>query len=350
MNKKLFKDETVKGNTMKNDLNPIVAIPCVTYNHEPYILQCLNGFVIQKTNFPFVAVVIDDASTDNEPKKLWEFINNELNPNSIQKDETNDYIRVVGPHKTNPNCTFVIILLKYNHFSIRKSRVPYYKEWYDVIKYLAVCEGDDYWTDPQKLQKQVDYLEAHPECTLVCNRTKIKSEKYLSFMDDNCCMNKDGVLDAKDVIRKGGLYISTCSLIYRSSLTTHYPEYCQKCHVGDYPLQILAAMKGSVYYINDPMSVYRVDNPTSWVGRTASKSIKASYLKGTRTEVNMLKGFAKDYAKYKSVFFQRIGYYITSVIYNYRNDLQSVKLIKDEYKEDINNSRFYNCFIKPKFE
>lgn len=328
---------------------PLVSVCCITYNHAPYISQCVDGFLMQKTSFPFEIIINDDCSNDGTTE--------------ILKDYAIKYPDLIH-----------LILHDENQYSkgIRRILATFV---YPVAKgkYIALCEGDDYWIDPYKLQKQVDYLEAHPECTLVCNRTKIKSEKDQSFMDDNCCLNNDGVLDAKDVIRKGGLYISTCSLIYRSSLTSFYPEYCKKCHVGDYPLQILAAMKGSVYYLNDPMSVYRVNNPMSWVGRTASKSIKESYLKGTRTEVDMLKGFATEYTNYRSVFFQRIGYYITSVIYNYRNDLQSVKLIKDEYQDDINcfcllwklrvffishnlcglrklYSFFFNCFIKPKFE
>lgn len=354
----------------------LVKVSCLTYNHKRYIEDAMNGFCMQQTDFPFICIIFDDNSTDGEQDVIKQYLENHFimdDDTTMMRKETDDYVLIYTRHKTNENCYFAVYFLKYNHYQLNKSRIPYLlPEWND-IKYLAICEGDDYWIDPMKLQKQVDYLEAHPECTLVCNRTKIKSEKYLSFMDDNCCLNNDGVLDAKDVIRKGGLYISTCSLIYRSSLTSFYPEYCKKCHVGDYPLQILAAMKGSVYYLNDPMSVYRVNNPMSWVGRTASKSIKESYLKGTRTEVDMLKGFATEYTNYRSVFFQRIGYYITSVIYNYRNDLQSVKLIKDEYKEDINNSSmiwkmrvffishnlcglrklyflFYNCFIKPKFE
>ena len=355
-----------------------VKVYCATFNHAQYITDALNGFTMQKTNFPFICTIFDDCSTDEEKNVIMQYLheNFELeDKNAFRNEEKDDYVLVFARHKTNHNCFFAVYFLKYNHYSINKGfrKDEYCKEFVEYIPYTALCEGDDYWIDPMKLQKQVDYLEAHPECTLVCNRTKIKSEKYLSFMDDNCCLNNDGVLDAKDVIRKGGLYISTCSLIYRSSLTSFYPEYCKKCHVGDYPLQILAAMKGSVYYLNDPMSVYRVNNPMSWVGRTASKSIKESYLKGTRTEVDMLKGFATEYTNYRSVFFQRIGFFITSVIYNYRNDLQSAKLIKDEYQDDINcfcllwklrvffishnlcglrklYSFFFNCFIKPKFE
>lgn len=153
-----------------NSNNPLVSIRCMTFNHKPYIRQCLDGFVMQETNFPFVAIVVDDASTDNEQEVLWDFINNELNANSLQKDDTDDFVRVVSTHKTNKNCTFVFILLKYNHFSIKKTKTPYFIDWEDKTKYIALCEGDDYWTDSQKLQKQVHFLESHPDFSCVYHR------------------------------------------------------------------------------------------------------------------------------------------------------------------------------------
>ena len=105
----------------------IVAITCITYNHEQFIQECLNGIVLQKTKFPFVTAIFDDASTDNEPKVLWNFINGELDSKSLQKKETNDYIRIIGQHRKNTNCTFAITFLKYNHFSVKKAKMPYYK-------------------------------------------------------------------------------------------------------------------------------------------------------------------------------------------------------------------------------
>ena len=97
---------------MQDKKKPLVLIKCLTFNHNPHIRKCLNGFVMQKTNFPFVAIVVDDASTDNEQDVLRDFIYHELNPLSIQKEETDDYVSVVAPHKYNPNCTFVFLLLK----------------------------------------------------------------------------------------------------------------------------------------------------------------------------------------------------------------------------------------------
>ena len=147
--------------------NPVVTIRCWTFNHKPYIRQCLDGFVMQKTKFPFTPIIIDDASTDNEIELLWNFINNELDASSLQKNETGDYTRVIAQHKSNHHCTFVFLFLKYNHHNIKKNKRPYLKTWEDKTKYIAACEGDDYWTDPLKLQKQVDFLESNSEVTKV---------------------------------------------------------------------------------------------------------------------------------------------------------------------------------------
>lgn len=317
-----------------------VQVFCMTFNHAPYILETMNGFCLQQTMFPFICTIFDDCSTDGEQEVIRQYIQEhfEKDDNIVRKEETDDYILTYARHKTNKNCFFAVYYLKYNHYSIGKGyrKQEYCKEFTDEVHYIALCEGDDYWINPDKFQKQVDYLESHPDCTMVCNRSKRYSEKDQCFIADSFCLAGNGYLDKKDVIKKGGLYISTCSIVYKKQITDNYPEYCKRCHVGDYPLQIMAAMKGSIYYFNVPMSVYRVNNPLSWVGKTATDIIKESYLKGTRTEVDMLKGFSLDYSDYKKVFSQRIAYYITSIIiYKYRNDTNSVNLIKTEFDDEI---------------
>ena len=294
-----------------NDINNyLVTIRCMTYNHKPYIQQCLDGFVMQKTNFPFVAIVVDDASTDNEPEILWTFINHELDLSSSLKEETVDYVRIVAPHKTNNKCTFVFIFLKYNHHSIKKDKLQYCKKWISSSKYIALCEGDDYWTDSLKLQKQVDFLDAHPDFTMVCNRTKLYSEKKKRFVGENHCYNKSQIVNPKDVIYRTGLFISTCSIMHRKNITDDKPEYWAKCKVGDYPLQIMCAMKGKVFYFNDIMSVYRVENSNSWMGQQKWGTMDKGRLEVIESQINMFKGFAQDFPQYKKWFKRKIANHI----------------------------------------
>lgn len=144
----------------------MVAIRCFTYNQSAYITDALNGFVMQQTNFPFVAMIVDDASTDDEPKILLDYYSTNFDSENknVAYQENTDYGTVLfAQHKTNRNCFFAVLLLKENHYRQRKSKSPYLARWTDNSNYLALCEGDDYWTDPNKLQKQVDFLEGHPE-------------------------------------------------------------------------------------------------------------------------------------------------------------------------------------------
>lgn len=270
----------------------LLSIRCFVYNQEPYLRQCLDGFVMQKTSFAFEAIVHDDASTDKSAEIIREYA--EKYPEIIKPiyETENQYSKHDGS------------LRRIMDSAISSSS-----------KYVAICEGDDYWTDPYKLQKQVDFLEAHPECTMVCNRTKRYSEKDKHFIEDSFCLEKDGFLDTKDIIRKGGLYISTCSIIYRKSLLVDYPIYCRKCHVGDYPLQIMAAMKGRMYYYNDAMSVYRVQINDSWTSQNnASGYLSSVKLNGIYSEVNMLFSFGNDYKLYERIFHSRSGFYIFSQV------------------------------------
>ena len=151
----------------------IVCIRCLTYNHSAFIEDAMNGFCMQQTNFPFVCVIVDDASSDGEQDIIHQYLydNFEMDgSDTIQNKETNDYRLVIAKHKLNRNCCFVVFFLKYNHYSIKKPKRPYYEYWLNNIKYIAICEGDDYWIDSNKLQKQVDYLENHQNTTMICTR------------------------------------------------------------------------------------------------------------------------------------------------------------------------------------
>lgn len=143
----------------------LVRVSCMTYNHANYIIDAMKGFVMQQTSFPFVCTIVDDASTDGEQevvkKFLQEYFPVQNTPVSYEKDMDYGYV-AFSRHKTNENCYFAVVCLKENHLSQRKSKVPYLQEWMDT-KYIAMCEGDDYWTDPLKLQSQIDYLEKHKE-------------------------------------------------------------------------------------------------------------------------------------------------------------------------------------------
>ena len=253
-----------------NNYNFRVAIHCMTFNHKPYIQQCLDGFVMQKTKFPFLAVVVDDASTDGEQEVLWDFINNELDTTSFQKDETDDYVRLVSPHKTNKHCIFIFVLLKYNHYSIRKAKEPYFKDWEEKTKYFAICEGDDYWTDPLKLQKQVDYLERHPECGLVYTNSKILNQKEGKFKDTKLPRQADfeTLLFSSPIMT-----LTTC---FRADIYNKYSydiPMDKTWQMGDLPLWLYIASQSEIKYLPDVTSVYRMLNNSASHFNSLDKSV-----------------------------------------------------------------------------
>lgn len=316
----------------------MVQVSCMTFNHSAFIEDAMNGFCIQKTNFPFVCTIIDDCSTDGEQQVINNYLqtNFDLENNGITRnEETNDYKLIFSRHKSNNNCYFAVLFLKYNHYK-KKSKLSYIEEWKRESKYFAICEGDDYWIDSSKLQKQVDFLEKHPEFTLVCSRTKLYSETKQKFIGENYCYDQDSIVEVKDVIYRSGLFISTCSIVYRKEVKDNYPDYCRKCAVGDYPLQIMAAMKGKIYYFNDNLSVYRVQNPNSWMGRQKWASVEEKSLARLDSMLNMFKGFSKDYPKYSKYFKNKIiQYLITGAPFNLPNNQKDIEYYNKYYKNDI---------------
>lgn len=280
--------------------NPIVTIRCTTFNHRPYIQQCLDGFVMQKTNFPYYAIIVDDASTDNEQEVLWDFINNELDPTSFQKDETNDYVRAVAKHKINKNCTFVFIFLKYNHYSIKKDRKIYFKTWEDKTKYIAACEGDDWWTDEFKLQKLVSFLESHPKYALACHRiNSYIQEKDLLIPDKNADIyfgNKQGVSFGRFYNRFVNWKTQTLATIYRSDVlaksTDGYPYPLSDGIKSYFPLKY-----GKGYCFNEHMATYRVNQGGVWSSLSPEEKLYSSWQ------------MYKNFDSYEKSFFSKLSYW-----------------------------------------
>ena len=149
-------------------INFMVRVLYQTYSHAPFITDAMNGFTMQQTSFPFVCIIVDDASTDGGPEVISRYMHDNfdlLDKTIAIEEETDDYRLMFARHKSNHNCYFVTVLLKYNHYSINKPKHPYYMRWVGA-KYIAICEGDDYWIDSHKLQRQVDFMVSHPNHTI----------------------------------------------------------------------------------------------------------------------------------------------------------------------------------------
>ena len=153
-----------------------VLIRCITYNHSQYITDTLKGFVMQQTDFPFVIVLLDDASTDGTKDMIRSFISDQfdIEDSIVAYERETEHAHIsYAQHKTNRNCFVLVHYLKYNHYQNGKKKLHYVSEWRKSVKYETLCEGDDYWTDPLKLQVQVDFMDANPDYSFCCHRFDI---------------------------------------------------------------------------------------------------------------------------------------------------------------------------------
>lgn len=208
-----------------------VVIHCSTYNHEKYIEDALNGFVMQKTNFSFCAIIIDDCSTDGTA--------------DIVRKYATKYPGIIKP-----------ICLGYNHMQHGLSRTPYFDNWHKSAEYLAQCEGDDYWIDPLKLQKQVEYLDKHEECGLCYGYARTRYETNIETgPGSHYCET-----DFSQLLISG--YIPTCTLLFRCKI---YEDYIKRVNPlkmnwkqGDLPLYFWFACHSVIYCFHSEFAVYRI--------------------------------------------------------------------------------------------
>ena len=248
----------------------LVRVSCMTYNQEPYITDALNGFVMQQTSLPFVCTIIDDASTDRNAEVIRNYVseNFDLQDTSIAYEKDMDYGHVTfARHKTNQNCYFAVIYLKENHYSQNKPKAPYIKEWADNVKYIALCEGDDYWTDPLKLQKQVDILESDMSLMAVVTNSSVVDSmgnqirpKENNVVPNNC----EGRYDLRSFIYKNHRYF-TATVCYRATHVDEVKKMQRQMYnpyFGDWSLWIILHIFGDFYYLDQVTSAYRI-NPTS---------------------------------------------------------------------------------------
>lgn len=215
-----------------NERIPLVSICCIVYNHEMYLKRCLDGFLMQQTGFDFEIIVHDDASKDNST--------------TIIRDYCKKYPNLFKP-----------ILQTNNQFSTGRRILPILFQEASG-KYIALCEGDDYWTDPLKLQKQVDYMEAHPDCSMCFGNSMEHWEGYDS--PDKVFSNiVDRDYEPAELTQ--GWFISTATVLFRKRVLESdlFKKYTsdRKIITGDLPLWLTCASMGRVHGFSDIFSVYR---------------------------------------------------------------------------------------------
>lgn len=222
---------------------PLVSVLCITYNHARYIRETLDGIMVQKTNFPYEVLIHDDASTDGTADIIREY-------------ETK-YPEIIKPIYQTRNLYSQGIEVEKIEKEYQFSRVK--------GRYIAICEGDDYWTDPQKLQRQFDALEAHPELDM-CAHGTIK--RYPSGREVPLnVVSQPVIITTEQIILGGGLSVSSCSLMYRKAMLDK-PWRFFSFWSYDYPTKILGSLRGGILCLPYTMAVYRfMSGPDAWTSR-----------------------------------------------------------------------------------
>lgn len=216
----------------RNENSPLVSISCIAFNQYNYIRECLDGLLMQQTNFEYEILIHDDASTDGTAEIIKEYWI--LHP------------KIIKPifQRVNQYSKGVYISATYN-FPRAKG------------KYIAMCEGDDYWIDSLKLQKQVDYMENNLDCDLVYTQVKQYKQSDERFLRDPF----GGPFERfSDLIKQNT--IPSLTVLLKKDILDNYlnevePEK-QKWLLGDYPLWLYVALFGKIHYVPEKTGVYRI--------------------------------------------------------------------------------------------
>lgn len=297
---------------------PVVSICCITYNHEKYIIDALDGVINQETSFPFELLIHDDASTDNTAKLI--------------KDYAKNYPKIVKPiFQTENQYSKGLKMNQSFNFPRAKGR------------YIALCEGDDYWVDVKKLQKQYDILEKYKKINLVVHDAVTSDDRGKVVRGSwHGSYFRDKIVSVEEVFIVDGQFAPTASYFFRNkeleSLNS-YPE----APVGDFLIEVVLGIDG-IYAMSDKMSIYRVGIEGSW-----TNTILKEYTSKINHYNNMLKTLnrmdvlvpkgKRNYILYK----KKSVYYSMAIASLNRDKLQSLLYFAKSI--DIKNLKFKRLIL-----
>ncbi|MEJ7820754.1 MAG: glycosyltransferase [Chitinophagaceae bacterium] len=211
-----------------------LSICCITYNHALFIEECVQGFLLQQVNFEMEMIISDDCSKDDTVKIIEQMQHKYPNKIKLLKSVSN-----IGMM---PNFIKALNYCKGD--------------------YIALCEGDDYWTDTNKLQHQVNFLEDNPDYVISFHRVyQLKDGKGLKLSELNKSEHEE-TYTIEDLAKEN--FIHTPSVVFRNKQFKNFPDWFKECPIGDYPLHMLNAEYGKIKYFPQPMAVYRIHQGGSW--------------------------------------------------------------------------------------
>ena len=296
----MFRTEHDITKNWRQSNSPLVSVVCTTYNHAPYIAQTIEGFLIQETNFPIEIIIHDDASTDNTQ--------------DIIKKYAESYPTIIKP------------VLQAKNIWQNEGISPTFTIAFPMAqgKYIAWCEGDDYWTDPLKIQKQVDFLEDNPDFAGCFHRVQfIYEEENRNPALSNT--NQKEVVTFEDLVLKNS--ICTASFIYRNKQFA-FPDWLKNSSVSDWTLFLLVANCGKLRFLEETMGVYRIHSGGLWTAADITKRVL--------TLISIFKMCRRHfYPRANGLFLQRTASFYKKLLFNYFK--------ADSYKDY--RKHYLNCVL-----
>ncbi len=285
----------------------MVSITCVAFNHEDYIHTTLNSFLEQETTFPFEILINDDVSTDRTVE--------------ILKGYEHEFPNIIKP-----------VYQKENQYSqgINTMAIlfPYIKG-----KYVAFCDGDDYWIDKKKLQTQVEEMDKHPDIDLSFHPTyRLEGDERTEVLAKRANCNQ--IFTVKDSILGHGDFAETASMMFTARLISSLPEWFDTALPGDYVSEVMGAERGGSLYIDKIMSVYRSGLAEGWTTQELKKSTEER--QESLTNINDQLRFLDDYldkkynAEFNQVIHEGVWDFVTSVNNN-------ITIKKEMYQQETHS-------------
>jgi glycosyltransferase involved in cell wall biosynthesis len=241
-----------------NKIKPLVSVCMATYNHEPYIAEAIESVLMQKTSFDFELLIGEDESSDKTREICKKYA--EENPDKIRlflRDRNTS-------HLYDENGKTIQI------FNVRWLRMSARGDFY------AVCEGDDYWCDHKKLEKQIQLMMKYPDCEMCFHPAKVKNMKN-DQLNRVTAIHKDSphIYSVEDIILGGGSFCATASLMFRKEALAKFDHLKTDLllPVGDVYIQICGALNGGALFLPEVMSVYRTGVDGSWTQRNSEYPI-----------------------------------------------------------------------------
>jgi len=226
-----------------NEIEPQVSVCITTYQHAAFIKKCVTSALDQKTNFPIEIIIGEDESTDGTREICKQLADNHRDNIRLFLRSRED-VRYINGNPTG----------RHNFLETLKAARG---------KYIAFCDGDDYWIDSQKLQKQYNHMESNSDLSLSLHNAFVvdtNGQKKSVFPN----IKTQSIINPEKIIEKGGGFCATNSVFFRSDMLTNIPAWFVDAYVGDYSLYLLAIEHGKIGALSDIMSCYRSGHSNSW--------------------------------------------------------------------------------------